>query len=38
MGTSLQKVIGIVVLIIVMAVLLVGLAVLKKRKSKRFTD
>ncbi len=38
MGTSLQKVIGIIVLIIVMAVLLVGLAVLKKRKSKRFTD
>jgi UDP-GlcNAc:undecaprenyl-phosphate GlcNAc-1-phosphate transferase len=35
MGTTLQKVIGIIVLIVVMAVLLSGLAVLKRRRSKK---
>jgi UDP-GlcNAc:undecaprenyl-phosphate GlcNAc-1-phosphate transferase len=35
MGTTPQKIIGIVVLIVVMIILLVGLAVLKKRRSKK---
>jgi UDP-GlcNAc:undecaprenyl-phosphate GlcNAc-1-phosphate transferase len=35
MGTTPQKIVGIVVLIVVMIILLVGLAVLKKRRSKK---